>query len=105
MKKILLGVAFLMAASAQLRAEFKAGAVAIDVTPPQLPVLVNGGMYSRSVDKIGTRVHARAIAMADGREQLVIVVVDSCMMTRELLDAAKKSAAERTGIPADHMLI
>ena len=88
-----------------MRAEFKAGAAAIDVTPPRLPVLVNGGMLSRSVGVINTRVHARAIALADDREQLVIVVVDSCMMNRELLDAVKESAAKRTGIPADHMLI
>ena len=33
-------------------------------------------MVSRSVDKINTRVHARALALADGREQIVIVVVD-----------------------------
>jgi len=88
-----------------VRAEFKAGAVAVDITPPKLPVLVNGGMFSRSVDKIGTRIHARAVAVADGKEQLVIVVVDSCMMTRPLLDEAKALAAERTGIPANRMLI
>ena len=28
------------------RAEFRAGAAVVDVTPPQLPVLVNGGMLS-----------------------------------------------------------
>ena len=45
-----------------LRAEFKAGAAVVDITPAKLPVLVNGGMTSRSVDKINTRIHARAIA-------------------------------------------
>ncbi len=87
------------------RAEFKAGAAAVDITPEKLPVLVNGGMLTRSADKIKTRIHARALAFADGREQLVIVVVDSCMMTRELLDEAKALAARRTGIPAHRMLI
>jgi hypothetical protein len=87
------------------RAEFKAGAVAVDITPTKLPVLVNGGMLSRSVDKIKTRIHARAVAFADGKEQLVIVVVDSCMMTRPLLDEAKALAEKRTGIPANRMLI
>lgn len=105
MKSLLLCIAVVMTAAAPLRAEFKAGAAAIDVTPSQLPVLVNGGMLSRSIGAINTRVHARAVALADGREQLVLVVVDSCMMNRELLDAAKASASKRTGIPADRMLI
>ena len=87
------------------RAEFKAGAAVVDVTPPTLPVLVNGSMLSRTVEKINTRVNARAIALADGKEQLVIVVVDSCMMGRPLLDEAKALAAKRTGIATNRMLI
>jgi hypothetical protein len=87
------------------RAELKAGAAVIDITPSKLPVLVNGGMYTRSVAKVKTRVHARALALADGKEQAVIVVADSCMMTRELLDEAKALAEKRTGIPKDRILI
>ncbi len=59
------------------RAEFKAGAAVVDITPEKLPVLVNGGMLSRSVDKVKTAVNARALALSDGREQIVIVVADS----------------------------
>ncbi|MEQ1749842.1 MAG: LamG-like jellyroll fold domain-containing protein [Prosthecobacter sp.] len=88
-----------------LHAEFKAGAAVIDITPPKLPVLVNGGMMSRYVDKIKTRVNARAIVMSDGKSQLAIVVADSCMMSREVLDDAKAMAAKKTGISADRMLI
>jgi pimeloyl-ACP methyl ester carboxylesterase len=40
--------------AAPLHAEFQAGAAVIDITPPKLPVLVNGGMMSRYVDKIKT---------------------------------------------------
>ncbi len=88
-----------------LHAEFKAGASVIDITPPKLPVLVNGGMLSRYVEKINTRVHARAIVATDGKTEIAIVVADSCMMSREVLDDAKKMAAAKTGIPADRMLI
>ncbi len=88
-----------------LRAEFKAGAAVIDITPPKLPVLVNGGMLSRYIDKINTRVNARAIVATDGKEQIAIVVADSCMMGRELLDEVKKMAAAKTGIATDHLLI
>lgn len=92
-------------AAVPLRAEFKAGAAVIDITPPKLPVLVNGGMLSRYVDKINTRIHARAIVMSDGKSQIAIVVADSCMMGRELLDEVKATASQKTGIPADRMLI
>lgn len=82
-----------------------AGAAITDVTPKQLPVLVNGGMTSRSVEKIKTPVNARSLAFSDGKEKLVIVVVDSCMMTRELIDQAKEIAAEKAGIPRERILV
>jgi Concanavalin A-like lectin/glucanases superfamily/Neutral/alkaline non-lysosomal ceramidase, N-terminal len=87
------------------RAEFKAGAAVIDVTPVKLPVLLNGGMTSRFSDKVKTHVNARAIALADEKEQCVIVVVDSCSMGRPLLDEVKALAEKRTGIPANRILI
>lgn len=103
--KLRLCLAALLLSLPVAAADFRAGAAIVDVTPSKLPVLINGGMFSRALDKVKTRVHARAIALADGREQLVIVVVDSCMMTRELLDEAKALAAKRTGIPAHRLLI
>ncbi len=99
-----LPVVFSLHASA-VRAEFLAGAAKVDVTPEKLPVLVNGGVLSRSIGKINTRVHARALALSDGKTRLAIVVVDSCMMPRDLLDEAKSLASKRTGIPRDHLLI
>ncbi len=86
-------------------ADIRVGATITDVTPVTLPVLVNGGMYSKKTDYIKTRVNARSIVVDDGEEQLAIVVVDSCMLPRPLLDEAKEGAAEKTGIPADHILI
>ena len=87
MLRLILPTIVVLATSA-LHAEFKAGAAVIDITPPKLPVLVNGGMLSRYLDKINTRMNARAIVATDGRES---VVVDSCMMGRELLHWAKKA--------------
>lgn len=83
----------------------RAGAAVVDVTPAILPVLVNGGMLSRSVDKVKTRVNARALALADGKEQIALVVVDSCMMGRPLLDEVKALAFRRTGIATHRILI
>ncbi|MBM3883003.1 MAG: hypothetical protein FJ387_25345 [Verrucomicrobia bacterium] len=92
-------------ASASVRADFKAGAAVIDITPPALPVLVNGGMLSRSVGQVKTRIHARALVLSDGRERIAMVIADSCMMSRALLDEAKAIAAQQTGIRAERMLI
>jgi hypothetical protein len=82
-----------------------AGAAVVDITPEKLPVLVNGGMTSRSLEKIRTRVYARALAVSDGETRLVIVIVDSCMMGRVLLDDVKALAALQAGIPANQILI
>lgn len=106
LRSIYLGLLALVLASSPARAaEFQAGAAVTDVTPPTLPVLVNGSMLGRSVDTINTRVHARAIALSDGKEQVAIVVVDSCMIGRQLLDESKELAQERLGIPKDRILI
>ncbi len=105
MHPLVLALVLVTTLALPLSADFRAGAAIVDVTPEKLPVLVNGGMTSRSLDKINTRVHARAIALADDKEQIAIVVVDSCMMTRTRLDEAKALAEKRTGIPANRMLI
>ncbi|HSG72380.1 MAG TPA: hypothetical protein VLA12_18325, partial [Planctomycetaceae bacterium] len=47
----------------------------------------------------------RAIVLDDGNERLAIVIVDSCMMPRPLLDDAKALAATKTKIKPDRMLI
>jgi len=86
-------------------ADFKAGAAIVDVTPPTFPVLVNGGMLSRTADKVKTKLNARAIVLDDGQERLAILVVDSCMMPRPLLDDAKQLASQRTKVRAERILI
>ncbi|MCI0492014.1 MAG: hypothetical protein L0Z07_03650 [Planctomycetes bacterium] len=86
-------------------AELKAGAAVVDVTPAQFPVFVNGGMLSSSASKATSPLYARAIVLDDGRERLAIVVADSCMMPRALLDEAKQLASQRTTIRPDRILI
>jgi len=96
-------VAFLAAAPAF--AQFRAGAVAVDITPTKFPVFVNGGFISRKATKVHSNLFARAIALDDGKTRIAIMVVDSCMMPRPLLDQAKAAASKSTGIPVEHMLI
>ena len=102
---ICLGVAALICLPTKSLAGLQAGAATIDVTPPQFPVLVNGGMFANRATKSTSPLHARAIVLDDGREQLAIVVVDSCMLPRLLLDDVKDLIARRSKIRTDRILI
>ena len=84
---------------------FRAGACAIDVTPATFPVFVNGGFLQNSAKRLTDSIRARCLVLDDGSIRLAIVVVDSCMMPREMLDRAKALAHEKTGIPVERMLI
>ena len=81
------------------------GAFAVDITPVTFPVIVNGSFEERTADRAVDRLFARAFVLADGATRVAIVVVDSCMLPRELLDDAKGRASALTGIPVEHLLI
>lgn len=83
----------------------RAGAHAIDVSPRTFPVLVNGGFLQNSATQVNDPLFAKCLVLDDGTTHLAIVIVDSCMMPRELLDRAKEMAHEKTGIATDRMLI
>ena len=88
-----------------LQAEFRAGAHAQDISPTRFPTPVNGSMKGNQAKGISDPMHARCLALHDGRRALVYVVVDACMIPREICEEAKRLASEETGIPAAHMLI
>lgn len=102
---VLTALCVLLSVTGSATAQLRAGAAVTDITPEQLPVLVNGSMRSRTVGNVSTRIHARSLALAVGDDRVVIVVADSCMMPRPLLDEAKDLASRQTGIPSDHILI
>jgi hypothetical protein len=85
--------------------ELRAGAATVDVSPRSLPAICNGGFTERTFDKVFDPLHARAIVLDDGAQRIAIVVVDSCMIPRELCDIAKSAAKKTTGIAIDHILI
>jgi len=89
---------------------FRAGAFAMDISPVELPVIVNGGMSARPGEKVLDPLHARCLVLDDGTTsdesgQIAIVVVDSCMLPRQLLDEIKELASTVTKIPPNRMLI
>ncbi|QEL13607.1 hypothetical protein [Limnoglobus roseus] len=83
----------------------RAGAFAMNVTPEQFPISVNGGFSDIQAKSVNDPLHARCLVLDDGTTKLALVVVDSCMLPRELIDRAKELAHEKTGIPAGHVLI
>ncbi|MFN0052832.1 MAG: hypothetical protein ACKV0T_11625 [Planctomycetales bacterium] len=84
---------------------FRAGAAAIDITPVKLPVIINGNMTPVLADEVQDRLHARSLVLDDGTNQIAIVIVDNCMIPRDLLDRAKELARGKTGIPTARMLV
>ena len=60
------------------------------------------GAFATSVND---HLHARCLALHDGRTELLLCVVDACMIPREICEEAKAIAARKTGVPAARMLI
>ena len=86
-------------------AEFKAGAFAQDISPTKFPAPVNGSMRANFANSIHDPMHARCLALHDGKRALVYVVVDACLLPREVSEEAKALAAKDSGIPREHILI
>src|SRR5687767_4582967 len=86
-------------ASAQGKKAFRAGAHAQNINPEKYPISVNGGMTDRQAKGAHDPMHARCLVLDDGKNKLAIVVVDACMVPRDITDAAKELAQKSTGIP------
>lgn len=84
---------------------FRAGAVAVDITPPRFPISMNGQMHDQVARSAFDRLHARCLVLDDGTTEVSIVVVDSCMIPRALFDEAKARASAATGIPVERMIM
>lgn len=83
----------------------RAGAHAQDITPPKFPISVNGNFTDQKATAAHDPLHARCLVLKNSECALAIVVCDSCMIPRELMDRAKLLASTRTGIPVSHILI
>ena len=84
---------------------FRAGTATIDITPVDLPAIIAGMFLESQTSNISDPLFVRSFAFDDGTSKIAIAVVDTCMMPTSLIDDAKQQASERTGIPAEHMLV
>ena len=103
--RFLLAVVFVSSSLNAATPVFKAGAFAQDITPSHLPSPINGNMKGAMVDTVHDPMHARCLALNNGGSEMILCVVDSCMIPREICEQAKALAAKATGMPAAHMLI
>ena len=63
------------------------------------------GLQDRQATAVHDRLHARCLVLDDGKTRLAFVVCDSCMIPREVFDAAKRLASKATGHPRGPMLM
>ncbi len=89
----------------QPAATLRAGAAAVDISPREFPVNMPGGFSQNLAEGVHDPLHARALVLDDGTTILAMVVVDNIGVGRETGDEAKALAAERTGIPAEKILL
>ena len=83
---------------------FRAGAAIADISPP-LGEMVVGGFAPFPATNIHDPLHARSLVLDDGQRQIAIVICDILYIQREICDEARKQIAEKTSLPADHILI
>lgn len=98
-------LASLAGPSRSLAGELKAGAFAMDITPLKFPISMNGNLQDYPAKKAADPLHARCLVLDDGSTRVAFVVVDNCVICRELMDDAKQRASKLTGIPTERMLI
>ncbi|MHC1766945.1 MAG: LamG-like jellyroll fold domain-containing protein [Verrucomicrobiia bacterium] len=84
---------------------FRAGVYAVDVTPTDFPVIVNGGFLAASTSKANDPLHARCLVLDDGETRIGLCVLDTCLIPRELADEAKRLIQEATGLQPDRVMI
>ncbi len=86
-------------------AGLRAGAATVDVTPGTDVSLDGTIMRIGPVRHVHDRLYVRALVLDDGHRRIAIAVCDATMISREILDKAKGIVSERTGLPAERMLI
>ena len=83
----------------------RAGAYAMDVSPTNFPVTVNGGFFAVTADQVREPLHVRWLVLDDGATRLALGVLDTCLIPVEFADAVKARAREVTGIPSERIML
>lgn len=103
---LLVAVALLAAAlpSPALAQKISAGAAQIEITPPR-GLRMCGYFYERLNTGTHDPLWAKAIVLRQGDTQAALVFCDLIGLPRAVAQRARRDAAAKTGIPADHILV
>ena len=86
------------------KSAFKCGAAAVEYTPaPGLTLL--GQMHERIATRKRDPLTANAVAFRQGRETVVLVAVDICMLDDAFVRQTQQLFAKRTGLSAGQLLL
>lgn len=81
-----------------------AGVGIVDITPTG-PVWLAGSPGRLQSSSIGSRLYARALALSDGRQKVVIVTLDTLKYPVEQSQGARQQIEKATGIPVGNIII
>jgi len=94
-----------MPTQAAADSRLRAGAAKVDITP-ELGVSLDGPISKNGpVTGVHDRLYARAVMLDDGTTRLAIVVSDSCVIGRDVYDAAKAIVHKEVRLATDRMLM
>lgn len=95
---------FLMLPTMVQAADLRAGAAAVDITPPEGTPLA--GYYSpRGATKVLDPIFSKALVLEQGDTKVALVVCDLVSLPRHTVVAARRLIEEQTGIPGAHVMI
>lgn len=81
-----------------------AGAAKTDITPP-LGTFINGDFVTHFATSVHDPLYAKALVLQDSETTVAVVVVDICVMPKELVDAIRAEASTYTGVPFQNILV
>jgi neutral ceramidase len=83
---------------------FMAGTARVDITPP-LGTLINGDFFPHRATHIHDALFVKSVYMQQENTRLVIVVVDTCVMSLDYSRKIRLQVEAQTGIPFQHISI
>jgi len=91
-------------AASRPTAQLHAGVAVIDITPP-IGYRMSGYFYERLSTGIKNPLHAKAIVLRQASQRAAMVFCDIIGLSRDVSSRARKQASEKTGIPAENILV
>jgi neutral ceramidase len=91
-------------AAGPVRADFRAGAAAVKITPPKGAPLA-GYYYNRAAEGVHDDLYAKALVLQQDTNKVALVVCDLISLTRPIVEEARKIIAETSGVPAENVMM